>query len=134
MRRKKRRREGDEAKGWIAGWFGTRKGVEVEGMATGRCPKTRFCYCPPTPFSVAPNSDFDTCTHRHTHTRPRIPPTHPLLPPAHQAGTNLCTHATPRIHDRTRENRRMHVSSDAVTRTRNMHTQCPRVVSTLPFG
>ena len=58
----------------------------------------------------------------------------PPLPPAHQAGTNLCTHATPRIHDRTRENRRMHVLSDAVTRTRNMHTQCSRVVSTLPFG
>lgn len=75
-----KKREGDEARGGLPVGLehGMREGggVEVEGMATGRCPKTRLCYCPPTPFSVAPNSDFDTRTHRHTHTRPRIPGIH----------------------------------------------------------
>lgn len=87
----------------------------------------------PFPLTLTPTS-----IHAHTDTRTRGQESHPhppsRVPPAHQAGTNLCTHATPRIHDRTRENRRMHVLSDAVTRTRNMHTQCSRVVSTLPFG
>lgn len=34
--------------------WNTERGMEVEGMATGRCPKTRLCYCPPSTFSLAP--------------------------------------------------------------------------------
>lgn len=64
-----------ESAGYIAGWFGTRhRGVEVEGMATGRCPKTRHCYCPSLhPFlSVAPNSDFGVHALSHARTHARI--------------------------------------------------------------
>lgn len=59
---------GGEAKVYRRLVWNTAPGVEVEGMATGRCPKTRHCYCPSprplflslsSPPPVAPNTDFD---------------------------------------------------------------------------
>lgn len=106
----------------MPGWFGTRKGGRLKGWRRVVARKRGSVIVPLLPF---PLPLTPTSIHAHTDTRTRGQESHPRV---HQAGTNLCTHATPRIHDRTREDRRMHVLSDAVTRTRNMHTRCSSVV------
>lgn len=81
----------------------------------------------PFPLPLTPTS-----IHAHTDTRTRGQESQAYTRQTH-TGTNLCTHATQRIHDRTRESRRMHVLSDAVTRTRNLHAVLERRFD-VPFG
>lgn len=72
VRRAKRKGGDEKSVGYIAGRFRTRhRGWR---LATGRCPKTRHCYCSSLhPFlSIAPNSDFGvthTCMQARMHAR-----------------------------------------------------------------
>lgn len=128
-----KKREGDEARGGLPVGLehGMREkgGWKLKGWRRVVARKRGSVIVPLLPF---PLPLTPTSIHAHTDTRTRGQESQAYTRQTH-TGTNLCTHATQRIHDRTRESRRMHVLSDAVTRTRNLHAVLERRFD-VPFG